>query len=168
MTNVEYLLKVNDYLNDSIRFADTKAEVLLTIVSLVGGCTAATAPTVLAAGRSSMVLLGAMLVLALMMGVSVLGAICATTVALGPRLEQSVRSLRSFPVSARMDPKLYVQEVTSLDPTQMAHDVASHNASLSRIAQKKFDALALATRSVGIAIVSASLFAMAYVVASVV
>ncbi len=165
MNNLEYLKDVNEQFLASIRFADTKAEVLLAIVGLFGGLLGFTYPRMLEATATTETLAQAVLVTMTMCAISTIVAMHGALTALAPRLSGARESLRSFPDAARIAADEYIARLLALGPDGIRGDLAYHNAILCRIAEKKFHALANTVRALKMMLISSAGVCLLYALA---
>lgn len=163
MAQIEFAKYVRDYLLDYIKFADTKAAALLTIVAALGSVVGFSAERFFewAAKSQGVVAASALLLIAVfVLSAAMAGYHCLT--ALNPAVQPEHGALCSFPDVAKMQHSDYVQQIAAIDNDRVVHDIASHTHTLSKIASAKFSAIRSATQWLGLLLLTVTLIVLMY------
>jgi len=144
----QYSHETNKYINEYIKFADTKAATLLTFLGVSLGATFSllkhtlnkinelTTPNL---DIVFIVILGIVLFLITLFSIKAINSIFLT---IKPNYEKTDKSLNSFPDLSEMKFDDYVKALEELDDSNTAYkEYAKHNIQLSKISMSKYSNL---------------------------
>lgn len=160
--------EVNKYINDSIKFADAKAGIVLTFICAVGTALGVAAPAILEAARTlhtAIFVLG--IVACGLAALSVLMVLWHALAAISPRIDRSQGSIVSLPDIAALDPKEYMERASSVSSNDATGAYVLHNVTLSGIAVAKFEALSHAVIWARVSLFAAYAALLIYAIATV-
>jgi hypothetical protein len=142
MTNLECAKATNAALFDSIKFADSKAGVILSAVTMAGtACAFSVHPVVSALSGRGMWLVcpfwiaGAVVIAA----VVIASAFCISVLA--PQRPQANGAITSYPDILALGSQAYINALRGATETMLIEHFGQHNFVLAQIVSNKFDAI---------------------------
>ena len=141
MNKVEFAKSTNSYITDYIKFADVKASVLLTVSGLLAGGLGKLSLGIfeLLKNRDNCWCLVIAIIIILSVGICLFGTLWMSLKALKPDTKRGEPSLHSFPDIAERYKNNYTLSFMELSCDEIVSHFCSHNLTLSRIANAKYN-----------------------------